>query len=78
MNAYCASLDDSVGGMDGDRTRIASDGLIGIPLWLVISRALHLLLFTAHHMHLYTYSHACIICTNVVSIYIWLICSMLL
>ena len=39
--------------------------------WLVISRALHSLLFTAHYMHLYTYFHACIICSNVVSIYIW-------
>lgn len=51
MNASCASLDDSVGGMGGDRTWIASDGLISIPYW--ISRALHLLLFTVRHMHLY-------------------------
>lgn len=34
MNVYCASLDDLVGGTDGDRTWIASDGLIGIPFGL--------------------------------------------
>lgn len=68
MNVSYASLDDSAGGMGGDRTWIASDGLISIPYW--ISRAPHLP-FTAHHMHLYTYAHACIVLFKVVSIYVW-------